>query len=114
MTSLKKAAIFRACLSAQPARRAGSRGWKHTRRPCSMPRYTRQEDREQTEQRQIRADRVDEGNAVRIGKIAEERRTKSPCPEGEAEEDAADQPDAAGDQFLCEDHDRREGRGKHQ
>ncbi|MPL75540.1 hypothetical protein SDC9_21364 [bioreactor metagenome] len=74
----------------------------------------RQQDGEHAKRRQSRADQIDEADAVLVGQNAKRRRGDAAHAEAEAEEDAGHHADPAGQQLLCKDHDRREGRGQDQ
>lgn len=73
-----------------------------------------QQHRQQAEQRHIGADAVDEFDAFLIRIDAENRSPDAAETEGETEEHAGDEADAARHQFLREDDDGREGGGEHE
>jgi hypothetical protein len=64
---------------------------------------------EEADERQIRADVEDEGDAVVIGDFAEKGGAEAAEAEGGAEEEAGHRPDFAGDEFLRVNEDGGEG-----
>lgn len=70
-----------------------------------MARQFRQQYRQQTQQRHVGAEAVDEFYAFAICKYAEDCGTYASEAECEAEEHACYEADAAGDEFLGKDHD---------
>ena len=60
------------------------------------------------------ADAIDEGDAGRVGQLAQHRRADAAHAEREAEEQARDHADPPGQQLLRIDQDGREGRGQDQ
>src|SRR6202049_208142 len=67
-----------------------------------------------SEQRQIRANAIDEFDSMPVGESAEHGRADAADPEGESEEQAGDGADLAGHQLLGEYHDGGECRGQNQ
>jgi len=74
----------------------------------------RQKRRQQPDERQVGAQPVDELDAGRVGEPAERGRSEAAHAEREAEEDAANRPDPAGDELLRVHEDRGERRREDQ
>ncbi|CAM2158991.1 hypothetical protein PT2222_50047 [Paraburkholderia tropica] len=93
--------------------RRAQRGLSSGLRAFLLPFDVGQEHRENADQRQERADLVDERDAGGIRELAEHGRADAAETEREAEEQARDHAHLARNQFLRVDEDRRERRGQH-
>ena len=74
--------------------------------------HARQEDRQQSEERQVGTDHIDIIDALGIGDEAKHRSGNTGHAEGKAKEDAGDHADPAGHQLLGKNHNRGKGRGE--
>src|SRR5262249_29897611 len=86
-------------------------GWSSLRSGAGCQPQVRQEYREQPDRRHEGADLIDKADARPVGELAEDGGADSADPKGEAEKEAGDHADAAGQQLLRIDDDGREGGG---